>query len=115
MIFNLIELRNRLVYLFILLISISLISFFYKESVLYLVVKSSLFQIKNDLPFFIYTDLTEVFTIYLKLSIVTGIYLSTPFFFMHVWLFISPGLYKSEYLLIRRILWFGFGETIIYT
>jgi sec-independent protein translocase protein TatC len=97
MILNLIELRNRLIYSLATFISISMISFFYKESMLYFVVKSSLFQIKNDLPFFIYTNLTEVFATYFKLAVLTGIYLTLPVFLLHSWLFIRTGLYKSEY------------------
>ena len=103
MIPNLIELRNRLGYLLVTLISTILLSFAYKESVLYLLVKSSLFQIKNELPFFIYTNLTEVFSTYFKLSIITGIYVTFPIFFLHIWFFINPGLYQSEYRSARKI------------
>ena len=101
--YNLTELKNRLTYLIITFISLSFISFLYKESLLYFIVKSSLFQIKNELPFFIYTNLMEVFLTYLKLSILTGIYLTLPFFFFHAWLFFSPGFYKSEYKSAKKL------------
>jgi sec-independent protein translocase protein TatC len=104
MIFNLIELRNRLIYLLTTFISISCISFFYRESLLYFAVKSCLFQIKNELPFFIYTNLTEVFATYFKLSLLAGAYVTLPFFLLHLWSFVVPGLYKSEYLYLKKIL-----------
>jgi sec-independent protein translocase protein TatC len=103
MTFNLIEFKNRLMYSFVMFTLIALISFFYKESLLYFVIKSSLFQTENELPFFIYTNLTEVFLTYIKLSILTGIYLTAPFFLLHLWLFFIPGLYKFEYQRAKRI------------
>jgi len=99
-----IEVKNRLIYILITFLIIALISFFYKESLLYFIVKSSVFKINNELPFFIYTNLTEVFITYIKLSVLTGIYLTVPFFIVQVWLFISPGLYLMEYKKFKRVL-----------
>jgi sec-independent protein translocase protein TatC len=44
-------------------------------------------------------SLTEPFWVYMKLALVGGLLISTPFIFWELWRFIAPGLYKKE----RRI------------
>jgi len=43
-----------------------------------------------------YTGLAEAFMVQLKVSMMTGVFLAMPFIFYQVWLFIAPGLYKTE-------------------
>ncbi len=43
-----------------------------------------------------YTELSEPFMLYIKLSFFTSLFLSSPFVFHQLWLFISPALYKKE-------------------
>jgi len=38
----------------------------------------------------------EVFTAYIKLSIIVGFIISSPYIFYQIWLFIAPGLYPQE-------------------
>jgi sec-independent protein translocase protein TatC len=49
----------------------------------------------------VYTNPTDPFNLYIKLSIVAGLFLSSPFILWQVWLFISPGLYRHE----KRYVW----------
>jgi len=44
----------------------------------------------------IFTGLPEAFFTYLKVSLLTGIVLATPVLFYEFWMFVSPGLYRSE-------------------
>jgi sec-independent protein translocase protein TatC len=44
-------------------------------------------------------SLTEPFWVYMKLAIVGGLLVSSPFIFWEVWRFVAPGLYRKE----RRI------------
>jgi len=44
----------------------------------------------------VYTNPTEPFNIYLKVGLVTGLFVASPFVLYQVWLFISPGLYRHE-------------------
>jgi len=44
----------------------------------------------------IFTGLPEAFFTYLKVSLITGIVVSTPVLFYEFWMFISPGLYRDE-------------------
>ena len=49
----------------------------------------------------VYTNPTDPFNLYIKLSIVAGLFLASPYVLWQVWLFISPGLYKHE----KRYVW----------
>jgi sec-independent protein translocase protein TatC len=43
-----------------------------------------------------FTSLTEPFMMYVKLSFITSLFVSSPFIFYQLWLFVSPALYKKE-------------------
>ncbi len=43
-----------------------------------------------------FTSLTEPFMMYIKLSFITSLFVSSPFVFYQLWLFVSPALYKKE-------------------
>lgn len=57
----------------------------------------------------VYTSPTEPFNIYLKVALVAGIFLASPFVLYQVWLFISPGLYRHE----RKWVWPFMACTIL--
>jgi sec-independent protein translocase protein TatC len=44
----------------------------------------------------VYTNPTEPFNIFLKVALIGGIFVSSPFVLYQVWAFIAPGLYKNE-------------------
>lgn len=44
----------------------------------------------------IYTGLTEAFFTSLKVTFFAGVFLTFPFLLWQIWLFIAPGLYKTE-------------------
>ncbi|MFW6415407.1 MAG: twin-arginine translocase subunit TatC [Thermodesulfobacteriota bacterium] len=44
----------------------------------------------------IYTAPPEAFFTYLKVSLVAGIFLTSPYIFYQIWLFVKPGLYSHE-------------------
>lgn len=45
---------------------------------------------------FIYTDPGEGFFLWIKVALVTGVLISSPYIMWQVWLFIAPGLYSKE-------------------
>jgi sec-independent protein translocase protein TatC len=49
----------------------------------------------------VYTNPTDPFNLYIKLSIVCGIFIASPFVLWQLWMFISPGLYRNE----KRYIW----------
>lgn len=54
----------------------------------------------NDEPSLIFTSLFEPFMAYLKVSLVTGIFVSSPFILYETWRFVAPALFKKERKLI---------------
>jgi sec-independent protein translocase protein TatC len=44
----------------------------------------------------VYTNPVDPFNMYIKISLIAGIFLASPFILYQVWGFISPGLYRSE-------------------
>jgi sec-independent protein translocase protein TatC len=44
----------------------------------------------------VYTNPIDPFNLYIKLSIVGGLFLASPYVLWQLWLFISPGLYRHE-------------------
>jgi sec-independent protein translocase protein TatC len=52
---------------------------------------------KHHLPAqLVYLNPTEPFNIYLKVGLMAGLFVASPFILYQVWLFISPGLYRNE-------------------
>ena len=43
-----------------------------------------------------FTQLTDPFLLYMKVSFLTGIFLMAPYIVLQLWLFIAPGLYERE-------------------
>jgi sec-independent protein translocase protein TatC len=60
--------------------------------------KPIVFALKNhNLPIqLVYTNPTDPFNMYLKISLIMGIFVASPFVLYQVWAFIASGLYKSE-------------------
>lgn len=44
----------------------------------------------------VYLSPTEPFNLYLKIGLLAGLFVASPFVLYQVWLFISPGLYRNE-------------------
>jgi len=44
----------------------------------------------------IYTQPTEAFSMYIQISLISGMVLASPFIMYQVWKFIAPGLYSNE-------------------
>jgi sec-independent protein translocase protein TatC len=47
-------------------------------------------------PEFHVMKVTEIFWVYMKLAIIAGVLLASPFVFWELWKFVAPGLYKKE-------------------
>ncbi|MFQ6083802.1 MAG: twin-arginine translocase subunit TatC [Candidatus Aminicenantia bacterium] len=43
-----------------------------------------------------FTTLTAPFMMYIKVSFLASIFVTSPFIFLQLWLFVSPGLYRKE-------------------
>ena len=89
------ELRKRIIYSLIAIAVGFLASYGFSEQI-YSLIALPIKPFLKDGNAFIFTGLTEAFFTYFKLSIFSGIILSTPVIIYQIWCFIAPGLYKKE-------------------
>ena len=91
------ELRNRLVRSFIAVIIGFVGAYFFKEKLFEILNAPLITAMGEDgNAKMIFTGLPEAFFTYLKVSLLTGIILATPVLFYEFWMFVSPGLYRTE-------------------
>lgn len=99
------ELRSRIIRVIIFFIFSCFLGYYIKDYLYYLIIKP---LIAYQKPFgtreIIYTNLTEAFVTYIKLSCTFGAILSIPMFAYHMYAFISPALYKREKLIVKLLL-----------
>jgi sec-independent protein translocase protein TatC len=117
---HLVELRNRLVYSAIAVMVTTIACYIFKERI-YAFLAHPLAVALEGRPEhkMIYTNLTEAFFTYLKVSFWAGFCLAFPIIASQIWMFVAPGLYKNErkaflpYLIATPIL-FIIGACLVY-
>jgi len=60
----------------------------------------------------VYLNPVDPFNLYLKISMLAGLFLTSPFVLYQVWMFISPGLYRNEK---KYVLPFMFSTITLFT
>ena len=98
------EIKARLSLLVLTWVTTVLVSYRYKETLLFLIIKSTSMFSNKEFVYFIFTDVTEIFSVFIGLVIFIGNQAAILYTVYHFWAFISQGLYRSEYLYIKFIL-----------
>lgn len=118
---HLAELRTRLLWSIGFMLAGTVICYLFNEKIYgFLVRPLAAAMTPEDSNRLIYTNLTEAFFTYLKVSIFAGIFLTFPVVMTQIWLFISPGLYQHErktvlpFLIASPILFFLGGALVYY-
>lgn len=93
------EIKNRFLLLNVTWISTILISYLYKETLLFICIKPSLYN--NDNIYFIFTDIKEIFSVYISLIFFFSNQILFFYTIFHILSFISLGLYNSEYTFLK--------------
>jgi len=108
----LLEFKNRsLIIIFAWIFSI-FISYFYKETLLYILIKPCLTSHDFEENFyFIYTNITEIFETYLTIVLFIGNQLTFLILIYHLITFLKPGLYKHEHNFAITLLRYNFSIT----
>lgn len=91
-----IETKNRALLIFLVWISVFSISCEYREVLLFQIVQSNSF-----IDYFVITDITEIFLTYFELNQFLSHYFLGLYCFYHLFIFIEPGLYHSEYAFLK--------------
>lgn len=92
---HLYELRNRLMYSAIALAVCIVGCFPFAQHIFDFIAAPLVTAMKESPSLHIQTP-TEVFFVYLKLSLGAGVILASPFILYQIWMFVAPGLYKRE-------------------
>jgi sec-independent protein translocase protein TatC len=113
------ELKKRILYSFIAFILAFILSYYNAEEIYKILLKPLVRAFEGSQRQIIYTALTEAFFTYLKLSFFTAFIISFPFIVAQIYIFLAPGLYKSEkrvllpYLIATPLL-FILGGVMVY-
>lgn len=118
---HLIELRKRLMWVFIAMAIGTAISFLFVEPIYGFLVEPLAQAMEGEgTNRLIYTGLTEAFFTYLKVAFFAGIFLTFPILLAQIWMFLAPGMYKDEkkaflpFLIATPILFFAGGATVYF-
>jgi len=118
---HLIELRKRLMWIFLAMAIGTGICFIFVEQIYSFLVEPLAQAMSNGgTQRLIYTGLTEGFFTYLKVAFFAGAFLTFPVLLGQIWMFIAPGLYKVEkkaflpFLIATPILFFAGGAVVYY-
>ena len=96
----LLELKNRFILLIVTWGSVILVSYLYKETLLFLLIEPDIFNtfnITSPLYYFIFTDVLEIFSVYIQLILFLSLQVLFLYFLYHFFIFLSPGLFFFEY------------------
>jgi sec-independent protein translocase protein TatC len=89
------ELRQRLIVSFCAVFLFAAVSYFFAEEIARFFM-TPLFLASPNLVKLVYTNLTEAFITYLKLSLLIGIISSVPILLYELWMYVAPGLHANE-------------------
>lgn len=93
---HLIEIKKRVVSFLLLYLVMFAICYCYSQEIYFFLISPLINTLDSQMHRVIYTDLTEVFTTYIKISAFSAFILSFPFLSWHIYRFVSPGLFKIE-------------------
>jgi len=98
---HLTELRNRIIYMAVALVAAILLSYSFSE-----ILVTDMIGIVPEISF-VFISPAELLLSYIKIAVIIGLAVSSPFLILQIWLFISPGLEKKERRTIVFSLLFG--------
>ncbi len=96
------ELRTRLIRCAIAIFIGFITAYFFKEKI-FDILSAPLIAVMDQGDSLIFTGIAEAFFTYLKVSLLAGILLATPVILFEFWMFVAPGLYRSEKKLLFPI------------
>ena len=117
---HLIELRKRLVKSLILITVLFVISYIFADTIYNFLVQPYSDAVEGEQGRrLIFTALHETFFTYLKVALFASLFLSLPYVLTQIWIFMAPGLYKNEKMvvipyLIATPLLFLLGSALVY-
>lgn len=96
---HLMELRRRLIYAIVAFMAAFAICYYFSSAIYYFLAEPLAHVLQRQgmpAPHLIYTQLYEVFFTKIKVAMFGGLFIGFPIIATQLWLFIAPGLYRSE-------------------
>jgi len=95
---HLVELRKRLLWSMVAFVLCFFVCYHFSGKIYFFLAQplANIMRSKGEQPHLIYTALYEAFFTYLKVAFFGATFLSFPVMASQVWLFVAPGLYRSE-------------------
>jgi len=92
------ELRKRIVYSIVAVAVGTGLSWGYRERIYAVMQRPIMDALRHHglAEKLVYLNPTDPFNLYLKIAMLAGLFLTSPFVLYQVWMFISPGLYRNE-------------------
>nr|AXU39041.1 SecY [Phytophthora taxon juncus] len=97
---HLFELKYNIFILLITFFYIFIISYYFSDQLIYLLVNTLLN--KNMLKYFIFTNITEIFITNIFISVFISTFITIQLSILLIWFFLSKGLYKFENLIFIK-------------
>jgi sec-independent protein translocase protein TatC len=101
------EIKNRFFLIFLAWITTLIITYIYKEILLFLIIKPILQFSNIKFSYFIFTNLTEVFSTYIELIYFISYQTLYIYIYYHIYIFIIPSIYDFEYKILKMIFLLG--------
>jgi len=95
------EIKNRVLLLISTWLSLIIVCYHFKEPLLFVFINSN--QYCNNLPYFIFTNVGEIFQVYLCLTFFVANQITILMVFYHSLMFLTLSLYYSEYIQLKLI------------
>lgn len=118
---HLVELRRRLLWSIVTFMVCFAVCYYYSEQIYFFLAKplGDIMRQKGEQPHLIYTALYEAFFTYMKVAFFGAACLSFPMMAVQAWIFIAPGLYRSEKrafapFLVATPIMFAMGAALAY-
>ncbi len=109
---HLYELRNRLMWSTVVVALCIVVCFPFAQYIFDFIAAPLVYGMKDSPSLHIQTP-TEVFFVYLKLSLAAGLILAAPYLLYQIWMFVAPGLYKRERRIGAAFVFFGTGFFLV--
>ena len=99
------EIKYRIFYIIISLLITFIVSYLYKEQLIYLLTHYLLYNMASHR--FIFTKLTQILLTYIKFSIILSFFINVPFILLHALYFFITALYKHEFIVWLNLIFFS--------
>jgi len=96
---HLVELRQRLIWSAVAFLGCFMVAYYFSSEIYYFLAEPLAKVLRdqgNPDPHLIYTQLYEAFFTKIKVAFFGGAFISFPVVAIQIWLFVAPGLYRSE-------------------